>query len=401
MKGFRTNVRATLASSSSALATGAGAQRVLVVVQVAICSVMLTAGGLLFRSAREVERIDVGFETAHSVMGSVSLRDQGYDAARAGTFYRQLHERLTSHAEIESVAFEWNAPLAPVRATAGFSPGGLPAVQARYNVVSAGYFTTLRIAVRSGREFDDRDRAAGQPVAIVNEALAARFAGNPIGQTLKMSTESVPRTVIGVVREIKYNGITEASQPFAYLPSTQVFRPDLFVHVRARAGGAALLLRAAVREIDPRVALSGVRTLADQLDEARATPRVSAIVSAGAATLAVLLALVGLYGVLTTTVEQKRRELAIRAALGATPRAIVSRVVKEGLTLTASGLAIGMIASAAVGGFLADLLFSVGPRDPLVMTFVPVSVLLISVSSWIAPARRAARVDPVDVLRSV
>jgi predicted permease len=399
-KGFRTDIRSVLVSSATTLAPGAHAQRLLAVTQVAICCVMLTVGGLLLRSAWQVEAIDVGFDTTHAVFGSVLLRDQGYDAPRAETFYRELRARLAAHAEIESVAYEWNAPLAPVRVTTGLSAAGLAPVQTRYNVVSAGYFKTLRIALRSGREFDDRDRSNGQPVAIVNETLAARFNGDPIGQTLKLSTETVVRTVVGVAREIKYNGITEPSQPFAYLPSTQVFRPDMFVHVRARADGAAALLRAAVREIDPHVALSEVRTLADQLDAARSTPRISAFVSSGAAALAVLLALVGLYGVLATTVEQRTRELAIRSALGAPPRAIVRRIVLEGLTLTSIGVVLGMIASGGVGRLLIDLLYGVGPRDPLVIACVPAMVLAISALAWMVPARRAAAVNPIEVLRS-
>lgn len=401
LKGFRRDIRAALASSSGTLAPGAGAQRVLVIAQVAVCCVMLTAGGLLLRTWANVGRVDVGIDTAQGVLGSVSLRDQGYDATRASAFYEKLRERLVAHAEIESVAFELNATLAAIRSTAAFSVAGVPPQQTRYNVVSAGYFRTLRIALRAGREFEEGDRASNQPVAVINESLAARFTGDPIGQTLKMSTESTPRTVVGVVREVKYNGITEGAQPFVYLPSTQVFRPDMFVHVRARTDGAAALLRATVREVDPHVAVSNVRTLADQLDEAQAMPRVSALVSAGAAILAVLLALVGLYGVLTTTVEQRKRELAIRSALGATPRAIVTRVAVEGLMMTSAGITVGMIASAGVGRFLTGILFGVGPHDPMVLLLVPILVLFVSALAWIAPARRAAGVDPVDVFRTV
>ena len=400
VKGLRRDIRSALASSSRYVRAPRRAQRILVITQVAVCCVMLTAGGLLLRTWWHVNRVDVGIDATHGVLASVSLRDQGYDAARAATFYRQLHDRLVSRAEIDSVAFEWNATLASVRSTAGFSLPGAPPSQARYNVVSAGYFRTLRIPLRAGREFGDADRSTSQQVAIINESMAGRFTGDPIGQTLTMSTEPAPRTVVGIVRDVIYNGITERPQPFVYLPSTQVFRPDMFVHLRARTEGAPAVLRAAIREIDPHVAVSNIRTLADQLDEARAAPRMSAIVSAGAAVLAVLLAIVGLYGVLTTTVEQRQRELAIRSALGATPLAIITRVVVDGLTLTAGGIVLGMMASAGVGRFLAAVLFGVGPHDPLVLLLVPVLVLVVSALAWIAPARRAARVDPVDVFRS-
>jgi predicted permease len=399
IKGLQANVRSVLLDSAGTLAPSARAQRVLVVAQVALACVMLAVGGLLLKSAWQVERIDVGFETGDLVMGNIGLGDQGYTTTTALDFYERLRERLVRHAEVEAVAFEWHPPLTQVRVTGSFTPPNGATVQARYDVISAGYFHALRIPLRSGREFDGRDRANAEPVAIVNESFASRFAGDAIGQTLMWSGEPSPRRIVGVARDVKYNGITEPSQPFAYLPMTQLSRTDLFVHVRSQAGAVAGILRSEVRALDPHVALSDVRTLTEQADEARATPRASALVSIGAATVAVFLALVGLYGVLMTSVEQRRRELAIRSALGAVPRDILTRVVKEGLGLTAIGLIPGMLASAAVGSFLTDLLFGVAPRDRVVMTLVPVLVVVVSAIAWMAPARRAANVDPAAVLR--
>ncbi len=400
IKGLQANVRTVLIASAGTLAPSSRGHRVLVVAQVALACVMVTVGGLLLKSAWHVERIDVGLETDDIVMGNVGLNDQGYTPISGLTFYQTLYDRLTRHIEVQAVAFEWHPPLASIRVTGSFALPSGEMVQARYNVVSAGYFRTLRIPVQSGREFDATDRVTAAPVVIVNETLASRFTGGAIGRTVKLSGESMPRTIVGIVGDVKYNGITEPSQPFAYVPMTQVFRSDMFVHVRSRARNAAAILRAEVRALDQHVALSDVRTITEQADDARATPRTSAIVSAGAAAIAVFLALVGLYGVLMTSVEQRRRELAIRAALGAVPRDILARVVREGLGLTAIGLVPGMLASAAAGSFLTDLLFAVSPRDAVVMTLVPVLVLVVSAIAWIAPARRAASVDPVAVLRS-
>jgi putative ABC transport system permease protein len=400
IKGLRADVRTVLVASAGTLAPSTRAQRVLVIAQVALACVMLTVGGLLWKSAWRVEGIDVGFEPGDIVMGNVGLSDQGYTPATGLDFYQRLRERLVRHAEVEAVAFEWHPPLTQIRVTGNFAQPDGATVQARYNVISAGYFKALRIPLRAGREFDDRDHSNAEPVAIVNESFASRFAADAIGQTLKLSGEPSPRRIVGIVRDVKYNGITEPPQPFAYLPMTQAFRSDLFVHVRSRAGAVAGMLRSEVRALDPQVALSDVRTLTEQADEARATPRASAIVSAGAAAIAVFLALVGLYGVLMTSVEQRRRELAIRSALGAAPRDVLARVMKEGLVLTTIGLVPGMLASTAAGSFLADLLFGVAPRDGIVMTLVPVVVLVVSALAWIAPARRAASVDPVAVLRA-
>jgi putative ABC transport system permease protein len=266
--------------------------------------------------------------------------------------------------------------------------------------MSSRYFRTLGVRVLAGREFESRDRREAEAVAIVNDVLAGQFHRDAIGQTLQLVNEPEPRRVVGVVRELKYNGITEPSQPFVYLPLAQAFRRDMFVHLRTRAADAETLLRTELRRLDPDVALSDVRTLSEQVAAARATPRATATMSTVAAAIAVLLALVGVYGVLMTSVEQRQRELAIQSALGATPSAIVRGVVREGLTMTMAGLLLGMLASFQAGRLLTSLLYGVEPRDAVVMATVPLIVLLASAIAWFAPARRAAAVDPVVVFRS-
>ena len=399
-KGLRTNPRSVLAASSGAIAAKAGAQHGLVIAQVALGCVMLTVAGLLVRSAWQVEQVDVGFRVEDGVLGRVALHDQAYSNVAGLAFYQRLQENLAEHPEVEAVALGWHVPTAAVRTTASFTIAeSADVLQSRYNVVSSDYFRTLGIRVRAGREFDGRDGRDAEPVAIVNDALAARVNGDPIGKTLRLAGESAPRRIVGIVREIKYNGITEASQPYVYLPFAQAFRQDMYVHIRTRSAGAETLLRTGLRRLDPNLALSDVRTLGRQVDEARATPRASAVVSASAAAIAVLLALIGVYGVLMTSVDQRQRELAIRAALGATPSEIVGRVLWEGFALTFAGLALGIFASLQAGRFVAGQLFGVEPRDATVMVLVPLIVLLVSAIAWIAPARRAALVDPVAALR--
>jgi hypothetical protein len=278
--------------------------------------------------------------------------------------------------------------------------GGVQTVQARYDVVSSGYFTALHMALRAGREFGSQETEASEPVAIVNETLAARFTGGAIGQTIKLPNEKTPRRVVGIARDVKYNVITESGLPFVYLPFPQIYRPDMSVYVRTRSPHAESIIRNAVRALDPNVAVSGVRTLDDQVAEASAVPRTSALISAGAALVAVFLALVGVYGVLATSVERRRRELAIRAALGAAPAEIVRRIVVEGATLTAIGLTLGLVVSLSSSGLIESLLFEVGPRDGAVYSLVPLLLVTASAAAWVAPARRAARVDPVAVLRA-
>jgi predicted permease len=400
VKGLQPDVRRILASSGTAMAARSGGRRLLVVAQVALGCLLLTTAGLLARSAMNVDRIDVGFEIANHVTGLVSLSDQGYTAATGGRFYQRLQEALAARPDVEAAALGWNSPLTPIRATAAVSvPGAPEPIQARYNVVSAEYFRTLGIALSSGREFGAADTATSEPVAVVNETLASRFNGGAIGRSVQLPQDRVPRRIVGVARDIKYNGLTEPAQPFVYLPLPQAFRADMHVHLRTRAGGGAAIIREALRTMDPNVALSDVRTFTEELDEARSVPHASAAVSGAAAGLAVLLALVGVYGVLTTSVERRAKELGIRAALGAKPVDIFRLVALEGAVLTGLGLVIGVAASLGAGRLVSDLLVGVNSRDIVVLVLAPGFVLAASAASWIAPARRAASVDPASILR--
>ena len=402
-KGLRSNMQTVLSSCAGTLTHKPNAQRVLVIAQVALSCVMLIAGGLLLRSLLNVNRIDVGFNPANRLTAMVGLSDQGYTPASGRLFYQRLQDSLEHRVQVHAIAFEWNALLAPMRSTNKFLiPQRPEPLQARYNVVSAGYFKTLDIAVRAGREFDRQDGQTTEPVAIVNETLAALFVGSPVGQTLRKPDGTSPRRIVGVVRDTKYNGITEPSQPFVYMPFAQVFRQDMHVYLDLRTSTAEglELLRTELRALDPNVSLSDVRTLTAQLDGARAVPRASAVVSGALSGIAVFLALVGIYGVMTTSIEHRKRELAIRSALGAAPPDIIKRVVLEGAVLTAIGLAVGLIASLATGRFVSGLLFGVEAHDVIVFLSVPALILAGSAAAWVGPACRAARVDPVIVLRS-
>jgi predicted lysophospholipase L1 biosynthesis ABC-type transport system permease subunit len=288
--------------------------------------------------------------------------------------------------------------LGSIRVTSRFV-SGKDELEARYNVVSANYFDTLRIPVVAGRAFDARDSAAGEPVALVNETFAARLGTDVLEKLITVAGEQKPRRIVGIVREAKYNGVTEPSQPYAYFPLGQAFRADVWLHLRTNRADADMLLRDRVRRLDPNVAVSDVHTLAAQVDLSRAAPRTSARVSAVLSAIAVFLALVGVYGLLSASVDQRSRELSIRAALGATPRDILGSVAFTGLRLTAIGLVIGIVTSLAASDLLASLLYDVRPRDPVVFGLVPIAILFVSMLAWLAPARRAANANPVDILR--
>ena len=398
LKGLSADIRSVLASSNAAVVARSGLQRLLVIVQVAVSCVCVSAAGLLVRSALAVDGVDVGFDAERVVMGQVGLGDQGYTAANGVDFYQRLQADLAEEPGVESVALEWNAALGSIRGTARFATGS-DAVQARYNVVSPNYFETLRIPLVAGRTFEWRDSVGGEPVALINETFAARLRGDAIGSLMTMSGEPTSRRIIGIIREVKYNGVTEPPQPFVYLPLAQAFRADAWIHVRTTRPDVDVLLRDRLRHFDPNVALSDVHMLSEQLDRSRAAPRTSARVSAALAAIAVFLALVGVYGLLAASVDQRARELSIRAALGATPRDILASVAFSGLRLTAIGLGLGLLASMAASSLLSTLLYDVQPRDPLVFALVPVAILSVSTFAWLAPARRAASASPLDILR--
>jgi putative ABC transport system permease protein len=363
-----------------------------------VSCVCLTAAGLLVRSALAVDRIDVGIDGERVVMGAVGLGDQGYTAATGSDLYRRLLADLADQPGVESAALEWHASLGAIRVTSRFS-AGRDEFQSRYNVVSPRYFETLRIPTIAGRTFDSSDGSGGEPVAVINETFARRLGGGALGSFITMAGESTPRRVVGIVREAKYNGITEAAQPFAYLPIEQAYRGDVWVLLRVAGSGGDALLRDRLRRLDPHVALSDVRTLAEQIDLSRAVPRTSARVSAALGGIAVFLALVGIYGLLAASVDQRSRELSIRAALGASPIDIFRTVAVTGMALTVAGLALGMVASVSTSNLLAGMLYNVRPRDPLVFALVPVVILVVSTAAWLGPARRAAHASPLDALR--
>jgi hypothetical protein len=268
-------------------------------------------------------------------------------------------------------------------------------------VVSAGYFEALRIRLMRGREFQAGDQENTEPVAVVNETMAARIGGGVIGETVRFGDEPARRRIVGIVSDLKYNAITEPPQPFIYLPLAQVFRPDVWIHIRTHAEEAEALLRNAVRRLDPNVAVSDVHTLSAQLDQARATPRLATRLSGGLALLAVFLAVIGVYGVMSASVENRQPELAIRAAMGASPHDLVAAVALGWVRVLGAGLAIGMTASLLASGQLAGWLYGVSTRDVIVFTAVPAALIAVSVPAWWIPARRASRVDPATLLKTL
>jgi predicted permease len=373
--------------------------RALVVVQVGICCISLTAAGLLTRSAIAVDQIDVGVDAERSVLALIGAGDAGYSAETGVAFYARLQQELETEPQVQSIALEWTAILGSMRGTTRVRVGRDQGLTSRYNVISAGYFQAMALPVVRGREFEAQDRMDTQPVAIVNQTLAGQLGDDVVGQSIGIGDEASARRIIGVVPDLKYNAITEGPQPFLYLPLTQAFRPDMGIHLRTTATDPEALLRSSVRRLDPNVAVSEVRPLSEQIDQARATPRFAAWASGSLAFIAVLMAVVGLYGVIATSIQNRRQELAIRAALGAGPRDLIGLVAVGGLQLLGVGLVVGMATSLLSANVLSALLYGVEPQDPFVFTLVPVVLIAVSLPAWWIPAHRLSRIDPSPLLK--
>jgi hypothetical protein len=237
-----------------------------------------------------VNRIDVGVDPRNTIMASVAAGDSGYTAQTGAAFFERLQQDLENEPQVESIGLEWNAMLGSVRGTARIAVGVDHVVTSRYNVVGPGYFSALRIAVLRGREFLAADQPGSEPVVLVNETMAARIGDEVVGRTLQFGDEPSRRRIVGVVPDLKYNGITEPSQTFVYLPLGQAFRPDMTVYIRTSTMEGGALLRSAVRRLDPNVFVSDVQPLSAQFDRARATPRLAVRLSGALALFAVFLA---------------------------------------------------------------------------------------------------------------
>jgi putative ABC transport system permease protein len=408
-KGARHDVQQVLKSSSRGGTSKTLAQRMLVVAQLAIGCVIVTAAALLLRSFWNVQRIEVGFDPADRVAALVWLGDQNYSDAQAASFYSRLQEALERNPQVEGVAFESRAVLERIRTVGTFMLRRSPdPMSARFDAVSPGYFRTMGVPVLAGRAFDDHDTASSEPVMIVNRTMAQLLGGDPIGQVVVedgriWGRQSGTRVrIVGVVTDVQYNSITEGRQPYVYLPVAQWTSTDLevYVHTRISPSEGIALLRDQVHRLDPQVALTDVGTLTDRVSVAQVVPRSSALAAIVLAGIAVFLALVGVYGVMTASIENQRRELAVRSALGASPWHLIWRVIREGTLLTFVALVFGVGGSAVGARAVAGLLFGVQPHDLLSLSASGCLILAASAVAWIAPARRAGNADPIVALRA-
>ena len=398
---------------------GRGRQRfrdALAVAQMAMSVVLLIGAALLLRSFDALRRVDLGFDKSRVLTVRTTLPAATY--AQAGDvirFYRSMRARL---AELPGVQGVGATRLLPLTGTIGDwsitlegrprAPGENP--NGDWQVVMPGYFETMGMRLVRGRFIADADDEGAPIVAVVNETMARRYwpTEDPIGKRFRLGTAERPWiTIVGIVGRVRHNAVTEAPRAEMYIPHAQFEtaggnspRGMTFV-LRTDADPLALLayVRQVVRSMDPNLPLADVRTLERVADDSLAQPRFTAFLLALFAALALTLATIGIYGVISLLVTRRRQEIGIRMALGARPGTIVAMVLRRGVMLTAAGVGLGLAAAAALSRVLASLLYGVTPFDAATFASVPIALAFVAVVACVFPAGRAARVDPMTALR--
>jgi len=409
----RTDLGQTLQSGS---VRGGGTRRhraraALLVLQVALSVVLIVGAGLLIRSLRALQAEDAGFTAENVVTMRLSAPASRYpDSNEVLNFYETVLQRASSVPGITSVATTTNLPQFGsisfsflIEGRDAGDPASTPS--GNFRAVSPDYFRTLQIPLLRGRSFTNADRGDAPAVLLINETLAERYFPDedPIGKSLTVQSgdAACPCEIVGVVGDVKQGGLEDETSPGYYLPQLQsIWRTrSLVARTNLPASAAISALRTAVHQVDPDLAVYQVQTLDQRMAEAIATPRFNSVMLSLFAAVALLLAVVGIYGVESYNVSQRVRELGIRAALGANATSISRLVVGHALALSTVGVAIGLLTAVFATRLLAGMLFAIDPLDT--PTFAGVAVLLVAVAALASyvPARRAARVDPVIALR--
>jgi predicted permease len=381
---------------------------VLVVAEIALAMVALIGAGLFVRSMQNAQRISLGFESHDLFVMAFDLGALHYDEGRGQQFFRTAVERLKATPGVADATFASNLPLAGGLARTTFPEGqdeasGYRGTLTVLDDVTPGFFDTLCIPLVAGRAFNDSDRANTKPVAIISEAAARHFwpNENALGKRFHFFGETQLREVVGIAGDTVVVSIGEEPQPLIYLPVTQDYSPFGTAQVRTSGNPEAVIAtaRAQLQSLDRNLAITNVETIRELSDQGLWAPRMGAALLALFGVLALILAAVGVYGVLSYAVNQQTHEIGIRMALGAQVGSVLRLVVGQGLRLAGAGLLLGLLGALAATQVLSSLLFSVSTHDPV--TFAAVSLVLLTTAALACyiPARRATRVDPIIALR--
>lgn len=414
------STRVDLAPALKGLRRGSGpasrqrAGRLLVVAQVAASLLLLTGAGLLVRSVQRLHGQDYGFAPEQVIVFGLAHGAVDRSPAAMTAVEKAARQRVLAVPGVQSASFSGILLFSPADISAPFTipdAGASPESRftARYNSVSPGYFETIGMQLVAGRTFAETDDAVSAPmVTVVNESLAKRyFSPRPseaVGRTMVLSgprTAARPATIVGVVRDAKYNNLRDAAKPMFFLPYAQMTRSLRSLEVRTAQPVSAVAepIRAALSAVTKDIMVRQVLTLSDQVDSSLAAEQLLLHLCVLFGGLGLVLACVGVYGVIAYSVAQRTTEIGVRVALGASPASVMRGVMKETLGLVVAGVAIGIPAAMAAGRLLVAFLYGLTPRDPGTLLMAAVLLLSAALLAAVLPARRAARVDPNVALR--
>jgi putative ABC transport system permease protein len=381
-------------------------RNVLVISQLALSLVLLICAGLFVRGLRHAVQSDLGFAANNLLEASIETEGANLNEQQSEAFYQQTLERVSGLPGVQSATLVAFVPLSGGgyrRGTAieGYQRQPNEDTEINSNIIGPNYFNTMGIPIVAGRDFNAQDRTGSPAVVIVNEVLARRYlGGNALGKRLRFGSGQF-REIVGVVRNAKYRNLREEPLPFIYTPFAQEPQSGMTLIVRTAGDPSALLgaVRNEVGAINKDVPLFAVQTMTQRIGSQLATDRVIAVLLSVFGGCALLLAAIGIYGVVGYAVAQRTHEIGIRIALGADQRDILKLIVSQGMVLTAIGAGIGLVLALAATQLLKSLLFGISATDPL--TFVSVVVVLVGVAllACYLPARRAMKVDPLVALR--
>ena len=409
LRATRLELSSLMHDGSPRMASRGRLRSMLVVSQVAISLVLLVASGLVLRSYAAAQHATGGFESANVTAIAIDLKTAGYDDTRGPVAITRLLDAFAAEPAFEHAALATNVPMSLVdpgpRATnvEEYSPRSDEDMLFLYNIVSPQYFQTLRIPLLAGRDFTRTDDANAQPAVIINETMAHRFwqtPDNAIGKRLRSGT-SEWRTVIGVARDVKYARLSEAPRPFVYYPILQNYAPGFVIH--ARTGGdlnyAMHRVRDHVQALDPTIPITLSRTLTEQTRVALSVYELAAGALTMFGVMTMVLAAIGIYGLVAYTVQQSTQEIGIRMAIGASGIAVVRDFLRRGTALAGIGALIGLVLAAAASGAIRSLLYGVDARDMMSFAAATAVVMTIAILASLVPAWRAAKTDPLKALR--
>jgi predicted permease len=403
LQASRPDVNAALKQSGTDGKTADGFLRhALVGTQVAVSMVLLIAAGLLLRGLYLAQTIDPGFEMKNVAAVSFDLRGQGYDAARAGIFQRQVMDRLAALPGVETVAQAGNTPLSDSHRGTMFSlPGQADKYQVEFNEVSPDFFSLLGVPIVRGRNFTSTEARTGAALAIVTESTALRFWPNQdsIGKILRMEGES-DMQVIGVAKDAQVSHLAKSNETYLYLPAgpKEQIRMKLLVRGADAFASTTTGIQAAIHSLDPGLVVD-VAKLEDNLEVWRAPSRIVAILAGSLGALGMLLACIGVYGVVSYAVSRRVREIGIRMTLGADAREVKRLILRQAMRPVVLGALIGIAGCAAVSQVLKSMLFGISAHDPVAFVAVPLVLLSVALAASYIPARRATKGDPMIALR--